>query len=68
VRQKGEPPEICLQRYNLFVDKIRHLPSDVAWEEVTQGQKRAKLMLIISDDTRAYNQNEEDYAIESLRS
>jgi hypothetical protein len=64
-RQKVEPLEICLQRYNLIVDKIRHLHSDAAWGEVRQGQKRAKLMQIIADDTRAYIQNEEDDAIES---
>ncbi len=59
-RQKGEPLEICLQRYDLIVDKIRHLHSDAAWGEVRQGLKRAKLMQIIADDTRAYIQNEED--------
>ena len=64
-RQKGEPLEICLQRYDLIVDKIRHLHSDAAWGEVRQGLKRAKLMQIIADDTRAYIQNEEDDAIES---
>ncbi len=53
------------QRYDLIVDKIRHLHSDAAWGEVRQGLKRAKLMQIIADDMRAYIQNEEDNAIES---
>ncbi len=64
-RQKGEPLEICLQRYDLIVDKIRHLHSDAAWGEIRQGSKRAKLMQIIADDTKAYIQNEEEDAIES---
>jgi hypothetical protein len=52
--------EACLQRYDLIVDKIRHLHSDAAWGEVRQGLKRAKLMQIIADDKRAYIQNEEE--------
>jgi predicted kinase len=65
VRQKGKLLEICLQRYDLVVDKIRHLHSDSAWPEVRQGLKRAKLMQIIADDMQAYIQNKEDDAIES---
>jgi hypothetical protein len=54
-----------MHRYDIILDKIRHLHSQQAWPEVSRNMKKVKLMQIIADKTRIYIQNEEDDAIEA---
>jgi hypothetical protein len=64
-RKKGELLEAAMHRYNIILDKIRHLHSEQAWPELSRNMKKVKLMQIIADETRIYIQNEEDDAIEA---
>ncbi len=54
-----------MHRYDIVLDKIRHLHSEQAWPELSRNMKKVKLMQIIADETRIYIQNEEDDAIEA---
>jgi hypothetical protein len=64
-RKKGELLEAAMHRYDIILDKIRHLHSEQAWPELSRNMKKVKLMQIIADETRIYIQNEEDDAIEA---
>jgi len=64
-RKKGELLEAAMHRYDIILDKIRHLHSTQAWPELSRNMKKVKLMQIIADETRIYIQNEEDDAIEA---
>jgi hypothetical protein len=64
-RKKGELLEATMHRYDIVLDKIRHLHSEQAWPELSRNMKKVKLMQVIADETRIYIQNEEDDAIEA---
>ncbi len=64
-RKKGELLEAAMHRYDIILDKIRHLHSEQAWPELSRNMKKVKLMQIITDETRIYIQNKEDDAIEA---
>jgi hypothetical protein len=63
--KKGELFQAAMHRYDIILDKIRHLHSEQAWPELSHNMKKVKLMQIITDETRIYIQNEEDDAIEA---
>ncbi len=63
--KKGELLKAAMHRYDIILDKIRHLRSEQAWPELSRNMKKVKLMQIIADETRIYIQNEEDDAIEA---
>jgi len=63
--KKGELLQAAMHRYDIILDKIRHLHSEQVWPELSHNMKKVKLMQIIADETRIYIQNEEDDAIEA---
>ena len=54
-----------MYRYEIILDKIRHLHSEQAWPEVSQNMQKVKLMQIIADEMGIYIRNGEDNAIEA---
>jgi len=63
--KKGELLKAAMHRYDIILDKVRHLHSEQAWPEVSCNMKKAKLMQILADETHIYVQNEEEDAIEA---